>query len=208
MGAKYKKQVKKNKYTFKYNNLERFCLYWHQIYEVLHLAPRNVLEVGCANKVVTSFIKNHNIDIETFDIDPDLKPDYLGSVTEIDKIVKKRYSVVLLGEILEHIEYADFLGVLKKLHKIADALVVTLPYPGHVFKFSFKIPFLKEVTSLLKIPKFYAVHRFDGEHYWEIGKRGFTRQKVLKDIQQTKWKILKRYTVKHSPGHKVIVLTK
>lgn len=48
-----------NKYSFlKYNYKSRWISYWHQIDEVLNLNPKNVLEVGVGDRIISKYLKS------------------------------------------------------------------------------------------------------------------------------------------------------
>ena len=52
------------------------------------------------------------------------------------------------------------------------------------------------------------MNKFDGEHYWEIGKAGYPLSKIIKDIQRAGFKIEKTYSVFENPYHRVFILKK
>ena len=51
------------------------------------------------------------------------------------------------------------------------------------FKFLLKIPFLPEIKFAIKIP-YFKKHKFDGEHYWELGKAGFKKGRLINLLKE------------------------
>jgi len=58
--------------------------------------------------------------------------------------------------------------------------------------------------SRLKNP----THKFDGEHYWEIGKAEYPLSKIINEIQKAGFKIEKTYRVFENPYHRFFILRK
>jgi len=52
------------------------------------------------------------------------------------------------------------------------------------------------------------MNKFDGEHYWEIGKIDYSLNKIVNDIQNTGFKIEKTYRVFENPYHRFFILRK
>ena len=202
------KQVDKTHYFFsKYSHKDRWVSYYHQIDEVLKLKPESILEIGVGDKVFGSFIKN-NTDIlyKSVDIDKDLGPDIVGSVTALP-IEDGTYDAVCAFEVLEHLPYEKFPQALFELKRVSKKnVIVSLPHFGPPIKFSLKIPFLPEVKLSFKIP-FYRKHEFNGEHYWEIGKRGYSVSRIKKDIEKY-FKIAKDFIPFENQYHHFFVLEK
>ena len=162
-----------SKHSFlKYDYKTRWISYWHQINEVLSLAPKKVLEVGIGNKTVLNYLKNQGIKVLTLDIDEKLEPDIVGNVLKIP-FQDNSFDVILCAEVLEHLPFEEFDKALEELERVSKKYVVlSLPHFGHSIKLSFKIK-----------------HHFDGEHYWEIGKKGYPLTKIKRIIK-------KHFTVK------------
>ena len=199
--------VKKH-YSWEYDSKNRFISYWHQIREVLKTNPKKVLEIGIGNSTVTNYLKMQAIEVVTVDIKKDLNPDYVCSVTDIDKYFKEySFDTILCAEVLEHIPFEDFGRALNKMHKIVkNYVIISLPHFGINFRFSFKIPLRKERNLLIKIP-LPIIHKFDGEHYWEIGKKGYSLNRILKIFSKF-FDIEKEFLVPETPSHHLFVLRK
>jgi ubiquinone/menaquinone biosynthesis C-methylase UbiE len=196
-----------SKYSFqKYIYPSRWMDYWYQIREVLTLHPRNLLEVGVGSGVVFDYLKSQGVNITTIDINKELNPDVVGSVTNIP-LKDNFFDVVLCAEVLEHLPFADFEKGLKELNRVSKKYVVlSLPHFGPMIKASIKAPFIKEIKIFFKtyLP---VVHKFNGEHYWEIGKKGYPSSKIRKIINKH-FEIKKEFIPHESHYHRFYVLEK
>ena len=196
-----------SKYSFrKYIYPARWISYWHQIKEVLDLEPETVLEVGVGSELVADYLKNQEIKITTVDIDEKLKPDIVGNVL-ILPFSDNLFDVILCAEVLEHLPFDKFETALRELKRVSRKYVIlSLPHFGHSIKFSFKIPFVKEKRLAIRLA-FPIKHQFDGEHYWEIGERGYSSKKV-KNIIKKHFKIRKEFIPFEHQYHRCFVLEK
>lgn len=179
------KQVDKTAYNFhSYCGKDRWVSYYHQIDEILKLNPKNMLEIGSGGHFVKNYIKNNtNIDYKNLDIADDLNPDIMGSVDDIP-LPDDSFDLVCAFQILEHLPFEKFEKSLLEIKRISrGSVLISLPHFGTMIKFSFKIPFIKEKRFAFKIP--YSIkHKFDGQHYWEIGKKGYSRFKIKSIIER------------------------
>lgn len=203
-------QVDKTHYfNLKYDTKERWASYWCQITEVFVLNPKSVLEIGVGNKTVSDYLKKLNLEVTTCDFDKSLKPDVVANVVNLP-FKKNSFDVVLCAEVLEHLPFKNFTNALKEIYRVCRlGAVVTLPHFSitHLY-LGFKIiPFIPRKELLLKID-LPIKHKFLGEHYWEIGKRGFSTTKIKNIMQKVGFKIEKTYMPVDSPRHQFFVLMK
>ncbi|PIT97696.1 methyltransferase type 11 [Candidatus Berkelbacteria bacterium CG10_big_fil_rev_8_21_14_0_10_41_12] len=212
---KYPVQVNKSYYSLKsYLAPKRLSTYCLLLLEVASLDPKKILEIGPGNYFLTKTLKLLNYNVKTLDLDPQIKPDYVIDVSsdEILNLKKEGFDLVVASQVLEHIQYKDFVKTLRNLRTITPRLLLTLPYAraGAAFLYlEFVVPLLKKRVSLQR--EFYYKrkrHQFTGEHYWEIGKIGFTLKKIRKDISKAGWKITKSYFNRDHPYHYFLVLNK
>ena len=173
-----------DKYNFqRYVYFSRWASYWYQINEVLELKPESLLVVGVGDGIVVDILKKEISEIKTLDIDEKLKPDAIGSVENLP-FKDNQFDVILCAEVLEHLPFEKFEKCLQELRRVSNKYVVlSLPHFGPPIKFSFKIPFFKEVKAAWKI-LFPIKHKFNGEHYWEIGKQGYPASKIRKILKK------------------------
>jgi len=190
----------------KYDYKDRWISYWHQIDEVLRLKPKIVLEIGIGNKTVTDYLKKQGLEVKTLDISKNFNPDFIANVTKMP-LEDNSFDVILCAEILEHLSFDDFKKALLELKRVTKKyLVLSLPHFGPPIKFSFKIPFIKEIKIAFKI-MFPIKHKFHGEHYWEIGKKGYPSRKI-RNIIKKYFRIKKEFIPFENQYHHFYILKK
>lgn len=182
--------------------------YWHQIATVVGTKSVTVLEVGGGNRLVADHLAKLGFDVTVVDIDPELKPDIVGSVLELP-FQDNAFDVILAAEVLEHLPFRDFFQAMSEIRRVTKQhAIVGLPHSGAVFHFSFKIPLLKRKTIFFKIPYFWVAHKFNGEHYWEIGKKGYPVRLIIQKIKEAGFAVLHSDTYADDPGRYHFLLKK
>lgn len=205
----YSPQVGKEHYRGgSYSFQDRWNSYWHQLDLVRALHPSTVLEVGVGEGVVARELRARRIEVTTLDIAQDLQPDVLGSVTMIP-LPDDTYDVVLAAEVLEHIQFEDVPQALREIARVSrSCVVIGLPHPGYVFSIIFKVPLLPRIEFFIQIPFFWKHHQFNGEHYWELGKRGFPVRRFVRVAHNVGLKLVSCQKFADDPGHRFFVFEK
>lgn len=202
------KQVDKKHYLFsKYSFPGRWESYFYQLSEVLSLEPETILEVGVGDKVFGSFVKNNtSVEYSSMDCAEDLSPDIVGDLTSIPA-GSSSFSVVCAFEVLEHVPFDSFEIILQEMKRVSQRyVVISVPHFGPPVQLFFKLPFLPPIRCSFKIP-FYKRHVFNGEHYWEIGKKGYSPRYVRRIIEKH-FKIRKEFIPFGNQYHHFYVLEK
>jgi SAM-dependent methyltransferase len=166
-----------------YLSKSRWASMWHQLDEVIKLEPRRVLEIGPGPGVFKAMVGLFGVHVETLDIDPELKPDHVASVFEMP-FEDNAFDVVCAFQMLEHLPFGDSLRAFSEMSRVAShAIVISLPDSATRWPMSIYIPKVGLLEFTIPKPRFRRQeHRFDGEHYWEINKRGYERTKVEKAL--------------------------
>ena len=200
-------QVDKSHYSMNYDNIETFCRYYKIIEAIKKIKPKNILEVGVGNKVLYDYFMKNNISIASVDIDPELNPDYISDIRYFYS--KNKYEVIIVSEVLEHIPFYDFEKTINNLANLTkDYVIICLPYNTVNISFAIKLPFLK--TQFLYFhffEQFFITHKFNGEHYWEMGKKHFSKNRILTIIQK-KFIMIDQYPNYMDPYHYFFILKK
>lgn len=196
------KQVDKSHYDFqRYMDKGRWNSVWHQLDEIARLNPERVLEIGPGPGLFKQVAQLFNLRVETLDLDPELKPDHIGSATSLP-FPDGTFDVVCAFQMLEHIPYEESLKAFRDMARVSRGhVVISLPDSEAVHRYQVQIPkiaaFDRLITKRNHQPK---VHQFDGEHYWELNKVGYELEKVSQDLASI-CPLVKRYRVKENPYH-------
>lgn len=200
------KQVDKTAYHFeKYAGQDRFVSYHAQLAEIVRARPESIMEVGVGDGVVGDYLKrNTNIAYTSLDIADDVGADVLGSVTALP-FPDKSFDVTCAFEVLEHLPFDQFDSALAELARVArKKVLVSIPHFGPPVKLYLKIPFFPALRFGFKIP-YPRVHVFNGQHYWEVGKRGYSVGTIRKHFEK-RFVIEKEYVPFDNQYHRVYAL--
>lgn len=208
--TEYTKQVDSSHYAFSsYFFPARFMSYWYQIKEITSRPEiTSVLDVGPGTDMLRFMLQIHapHITYTTVDIATDVKPDLIGSVTKLP-LTDNAVDAACAFQVLEHIKFADFVPALLELRRVSKQYVlISLPHFGPSFELHFKIPFLPRVRLACKVP-WKQPHAFQGQHYWEIGKKGFPVH-AIRAIMSEHFTIVDEYVPFENQYHHFYILAK
>jgi predicted SAM-dependent methyltransferase len=206
---KFDKQVDKNHYIFQnYIPKARWCSIWHQIDEIQKLQPKSVLEIGPGPSILKMILGYMQLPIETIDVDPELKPTYVGSATSLP-FNDATYDLVCAFQVLEHLPYDDALHAFAEMVRVSKKnILISLPDARMTLQYKFYLPRLGSYAFLVPHPRYKAQeHQFDCEHYWEINKIGYDLKKVSLNLSRYA-KLVKTYQVFENPYHRFFIFEK
>lgn len=203
-------QVEKSHYEFKqYFDKRRWMSLYHQVDEVVSLSPRNVLEIGPGAGLFGTILGKYDVRVDAVDYDVQLRPDIVASATDLP-LRDESYDCVCAFQMLEHLPYQDSMKVFDEMVRVAKRhLVISLPdvtggWPltVHVPKLGVKRVLVPKPGFMLKLPKIID------QHYWELGRPGYSAGEVLEDLGRRNVELLKEYKVHEYPYHHFFVFTK
>lgn len=150
-------------------------------------------------------------------------PDVLADVRRLP-FKKESFDLVIASEVLEHIPFEDLPTALYELSHITKRyLIVSVPYnQDHVelylnVKINRYLYFGGWVNRLIR--RFFprrlyfgkglsdVEFRFDGEHHWEIGYKGYPIDRI-RDLLSVRFNLVRELRVPLSPDHFIFVLEK
>lgn len=207
MNENYQKKVENAHYEFsKYVSKKRWISYWHQLDEIFKHKPTNVLEIGVGSGIIKVLCDLFDVDIKTVDIDRDLKPNYVASVLDLP-FDDNSFDLVVCFQVLEHINYEEFSKALSELYRVdRHYVVLSLPDARKVWSYQFYLPKIGSFYFHIPRPKIGEyVHKFDGQHYWEINKKGYSLNRIISDINKIGFILEKSYRVNENVYHQYLL---
>jgi len=172
--------------------------------------PRRILEIGIGAGIVSQTLRTCGMSVTTLDHSKDLHPDVVASVTDMP-LDNGSFDLVLCCEVLEHIPYRDFEKALFEIRRVANKyFIMTLPDQDRFYRAEVMLPFMKRARRLcVERPLVFPPrHIPDGEHFWEIGKKGYPLVRVCGSIESAGFSIDKTYRIWEIPWHRMFVAHK
>lgn len=201
----------KEYYLFEnYISRQRMLTYWYQIKEVLSLRPNHVLEIGVGAGLVAAYLRSVGINVKTLDINSDLRPDYCGSILQLNEIVDKaKFDLILCARVLHHIPYQE-LGL--ALEQIAQAtnkyLILTLPFEDFAFYFGFRYTSAQQKIIQAQLPLWLKRSLFwnrSRSGLWKIADHENHSLKNVNQIIAGSFHIICQYRIPEDAAHQVFV---
>lgn len=199
--------------TDKYISLERFISYYHQVNYIRGCKPEKVLLIGVGDDLISPLLRKMGYEVTTIDIDPDLRPDIVGDVRDMP-MKDKSYDVVCAFQVLEHLPYEEFEGILKEINRISKKnAIISVPHRRTGFEIIFKFPFIRTlmkkdfVRAAVRFPVKFKGFESSGQHYWEID-WFTTKLKTVRSDFRKFFTIIKEHTPELDPYRRFFVLEK
>jgi len=148
---------------------------------------RKVLIVGPGQGLDTQVLKWRGYKVTTFDIDDTFQPDQVGSVHDLSRFGDGQFDAAIASHVLEHLPEPYLDRSLWELARVARYSLIYLPV--HRRHFHLRIaPGFKDIDLSLILDIFNPFERPDGttpkymggQHYWEIGMRGYRVKDMIK----------------------------
>ncbi|MCR9216959.1 MAG: class I SAM-dependent methyltransferase [Phycisphaerales bacterium] len=196
----------KENYTARYVRGGRLFSYAHQMNAVLEHEPRTVLEIGPGPGMVTAALQAIDVEVTTVDIQAELKPDVVASVTNLP-FEDDSFDVSMCCQVLEHLPFDRFVPAIKELSRVSrHAILISLPDPRPYYEinaslfrkktlaFSFTRPYTCKASYLERVKELAG-------HYWEVGSPGIDAKKIASLISSAELHIRAHWRCRDRPYH-------
>lgn len=139
-----------------------------------------VLIIGPGQGLDTEVLKWRGCTVTTFDIDDAFRPDVIGSCHDMPMFRDGQFDVVIASHVLEHLPLAYLDSAIAELARVGRYALVYLPVAGRHCVLRF-MPGIKGIdwAAIADFWRFWerpdgvTARYCAGQHYWEIGYRGF-----------------------------------
>lgn len=181
-------------------NLSNFVNTYCQYRDLLLCgAVKKLLIIGPGQGLDTQVLKWRGYEVVTLDIDDTFNPDVIASVHDMSMFGDGQFDAVIASHVIEHLAepYLDL--CLKELARVGRYCLIYLPIAGRHFQWRLKMD-LKGIDLSFILDLFNYFHKPDGvtprycagQHYWEVGMRGFRVGDITKRLSKY-FKVLSNY---------------
>jgi hypothetical protein len=198
------RQVESTHYDFlAYNNPARFGSYYYQMALILESGCGTLLEIGRGDGFLKRNLSATHIEITTCDFDESLKPQTVGDVRKLP-FRGTSFETVCAFQVLEHLPWDELAPAVNEMKRCAsETVLISLPDAGPYIKLQSKLPFLGTRRGLFDLGWIWRpTHRFDGQHYWEVGAKGYSHQAVLAHLESPEWVVEHTVRLFANPYHR------
>ncbi len=141
---------------------------------------KRLLIVGPGQGLDAAIFRWRGYKVTTFDIDHMFSPDYIGSVHQMDMFSDLQFDAVIASHVLEHLAEPYLDSALGEIARVGRFALIYLPVHGAHVQLRLRSNF-REFDRSLVLDVFNWLHRPDGttprymegQHFWEVGMRGF-----------------------------------
>ncbi len=211
-------------YNQDYEDFNLWIDYWYQYSLIKETATQKILEIGPGTGTLSALMKHKGYQFVTVDNDSSLKADHIADITKLP-FPDDSFDVVCAFEVLEHLPFEEFPIALTEMARVSrKSVIISLPYACFYFGFAFQpfyATFLKPLFSLLRIPPmepvyfnlaipffFLSKQGMIKAHAWEMGRKGYSFDKVLKTFKKVHLKVAKKSSRMLYPYHYYFTLEK
>ncbi len=181
-------------------HLSNFINAYYQYRDVRALPDiSKILIIGPGQGLDTVIFRWKNYDVTTLDIDQLFNPDFIGSVNDLSLFGNTSFDVVIASHVLEHLAEPYLDDCIAELARVARYSLIYLPVAGRHgqlrFRFDFKgfeFSWVWDLFNFFHRPNGLTASYCQGQHFWEIGRRGFRVGDLVRRFEQ-QFKILKHY---------------
>lgn len=168
-------------------HLSNFVNAYYELRDVSSLdAGRDLLIVGPGQGLEVEIFRWRGFNVSTLDIDETFAPDTLGSVHRMPMYSDAQFDVLVASHVLEHLPPTYLDAALSEIARVARYAVIYLPVTGRSAHLRIR-PGFRELDFSCVVDVFNPLNRpstkeakfCSGQHYWEVGRFGFSRKAVV-----------------------------
>jgi hypothetical protein len=194
-------------------DLSNFVNAYYQYRDVQSLHDcKTVLIVGPGQGLPTVVLKWRGYEVTTLDIEPSLAPDDVGSVHDLSRYEPGQFDVLIASHVLEHLPASYLDQALAQIARAARYALIYLPVHGVYGQVRLSSNFrdfdqalLLTLSNWFEQPDEDTPRYMSGQHYWEIGLKGFRVRDMLIRMK-SHFQVLRTYRNKDwLPSHNFVL---
>lgn len=193
-----------------YLSKDRFISYHHQSRLISSLGSKvkSILEIGIYNSFFTDILTKIGYEVTTADVDPNLKPDILLDLASDFSLPSNKFDAIVLFQVLEHLPYEQAEQALKRLAQTTKKyIIISIPYNTLFFGIQLRFSYKYRARYLrIGLAKFWSTEPICDQHYWEMGLKGYPRQRILDSITSAGLKVKHEFLDQVHPYHYFFIL--
>ena len=209
MGRHDEREIDPKQYQTRfYQSLGRFVSYWHQVDEVRRVNPATVLEIGPGNGFVADYLRRLEYDVVTLDVNQDLIPDVVGSITAMP-FDDGSFDVVTACEVIEHLPFDLVKTALAEVRRVTRAhVILSIPDKSPSFRCHISATGIRPLQFFAHAGVPMPKRLLSLDHEWELGLRGFPMRRLKSVIRDAGLCIERTYRVFQNTTCRFFVVTK
>ena len=160
---------------------------------------QTILVIGPGQGLDTAVFRWRGHQVTTFDIDTTFKPDVVGSCHEMPMFRNGQFDLVIASHVLEHLPVPYLDSALAEIARVGRFALVYLPVAGRHFHLRFSpgvlgidISLIVDLLAFWHKPDGVTPRYCQGQHYWEVGLRGFRRTELIQRLS-VEFEVLRAY---------------
>jgi ubiquinone/menaquinone biosynthesis C-methylase UbiE len=199
--------------TLPYSNLDyyspqRMAQYYYQIKVIREAKAEKVLEIGPGPGAVTHILRKAGLEVLTCDCEKRLEPNLCGDIRELP-LADDSVDFSLCCQVLEHLPFDDFSRALLELKRVTrKQVLISIPYVVRVIYSLHKYPGGRRSSWVLHIPWLPVRGKPAPGHLWEMGRKGYSKKRIINTIRAAGFQIKDEFTPVDSPQNQYFLLQK
>lgn len=173
-------------------SLSNFVNTYYQLRDVESLrAGRRMLIIGPGQGLDTAVFRWRGYDVVTFDIDETFRPDVIGSVHDLSMFPDGRFDIVIASHVVEHVAVPYLDTALSEIARVGEYALIYLPVAGRHFHARIApgitpldISLIFDMVNVFDRPDGLTARYNEGQHFWEIGRPGWSVRAVRKRLMK------------------------
>ena len=173
-------------------NLSNFINTYYQYRDLQHCERcQKVLVVGPGQGLDSLVLKWRGYEITTLDIDEFFNPDYIGSVHDLSMFEDEQFDAVIASHVLEHLAEPYLDSALGEIARVGRYALIYLPVHGRHIQIRFlpgvkgiDLSIIVDIFDYFKKPDGITPRYMSGQHFWEIGMKGFRVKDMKRRMSQ------------------------